>query len=165
MLQVYAGGIILKWNYCTGNESRSGCVNRKNVQMIQISSGKKITFLLLVWMLAGCVKTQNKTCIRYETAPVYRVDGPDSGAVNEDIAFSVHFTCANGCGKYHHTDEMPLGDTTLVIMTAKYEGCLCTDIVQYDSATYIFRADVPGTYYLKFEQVGANFLTDTLTIY
>jgi len=46
--------------------------------------------------LLGCGKSGENECkISYENAPVIRVQGPNSGSINQDLQLSVLFSCFN----------------------------------------------------------------------
>jgi len=80
--------------------------------------------------LLSCVKSNDNTCsISYSNAPVTKVQGPNSGAVNQDLAFSVLFTCFNSCGGFGRIEENSNVDITTIKIIAKYEGCRCLDVL------------------------------------
>ena len=115
--------------------------------------------------LLSCGKSNVNTCsISYSSAPVTKVQGPNSGAVNQDMAFSVLFTCFNSCGGFGRLEENSNIDTTTIKIIAKYEGCRCLDVLSGGQVIYKFRATRVGIYYLKFWQGENSYITDTITI-
>ena len=122
-----------------------------------------LVFSILV--LSSCNKTQDDNkCLSYIKAPVIKVEGPNTGLVNQDINLTVSFGCFNGCGQFENFEQTSNGDTTTINVIAKYEGCLCTQDVPIRQATYKFKVTQTGTYYLKFLQTGKTYLTDTIRV-
>ena len=122
-----------------------------------------LVFSILV--LSSCNKTQDDNkCLSYIKAPVIKVEGPNTGLVNQDINLTVSFGCFNGCGQFGNFEQTSNGDTTTINVIAKYEGCLCTQDVPIRQATNKFKVTQTGTYYLKFLQTGKTYLTDTIRV-
>ena len=122
---------------------------------------KYLFFALLV--LTGCTKHQGN-CISFVKAPVTRVDGPNTGFVNQDIDLTVSFVCNNGCGQFGNFEITSSGTTISIAVIAKYEGCICTQVILTRQVQYRFRQSVPGTYTLKFYLPDNSYLTHTITI-
>ena len=115
--------------------------------------------------LSSCGKSNDNTCsISYSNAPVTKVQGTNSGVINQDLALSALFTCFNSCGQFGRIEENSNVDTTTIKVIAKYEGCSCLDVLSSGQAIYKFRATRVGTYYLKFWQGENSYITDTITI-
>ena len=122
-----------------------------------------LVFSILV--LSSCNKTQgDNKCLSYIKAPVIKVEGPNTGLVNQDINLTVSFGCFNGCGQFGNFEQTSNGDTTTINVIAKYEGCLCTLDAPLRQTTFKFKVTQTGTYYLKFLQTGKTYLTDTIRV-
>ena len=122
-----------------------------------------LVFSILV--LSSCNKTQDDNkCLSYIKAPVIKVEGPNTGLVNQDINLTVSFGCFNGCGQFGNFEQTSNGDTTTINVIAKYEGCLCTLDAPLRQTTFKFKVTQTGTYYLKFLQTGKTYLTDTIRV-
>ena len=121
-------------------------------------------YLFIVFILLSCNKTSDNNCLSFTNASVTKVEGPKTGLVNQDINLSVYFTCINGCGQFGRIEQNSKADTTIINVIAKYEGCVCTDVLLTKQTTYKFTATKIGTYYLKFWQTEKNYLTDTITV-
>jgi hypothetical protein len=135
-----------------------GIMNKKQ----EIVNGV-IMFSMIV--LTSCNKdSNNKDCLSYEPAFVGIVEGPSTGQVNEEINFQVIFGVHNGCGQFGSFEESSEGNSRTISVTAKYEGCGCTNDAPGRIGTYKFKTSQAGTYYLKFLQVNNVYLIDTLTI-
>ena len=116
--------------------------------MIKNSFNNIANLGLLILLLYSCTKKENDSCISYIPAPVTKVDGPNSGMVNQEIPF---------------TEDLN-ENTASIKVIAKYEGCVCTQALVPGQILYNFKASQPGTYYLKFLQWDINYLMDTILI-
>jgi hypothetical protein len=132
-------------------------------------SGNRVSIILAgtvfsVLVFANCIKPiEDKNCVSFEKAGVVKVDGPNTGLVNQDLALNVSFGCLSGCGQFGYFEQSENGDTTLLRVNAKYEGCICTMDAPIRITEYKFRKTRPGTYYLKF-WANNGYLVDTVTI-
>ncbi|SFB95003.1 hypothetical protein SAMN05421780_10272 [Flexibacter flexilis DSM 6793] len=110
-------------------------------------------------------KDKDSDCTSYRNEAVNEVDGPSTGLVNQELNYTVSFSCYNGCGDFGKFEEaVGANNTRTISVVAKYQGCMCTQDVPSRRATYKFKAIQAGTYYLKFQQNGTNYLTKTVTI-
>ena len=113
----------------------------------------------------NCTKKENNSkCLSYEIGPVTNVGGPATGFVNQDIFLLISFGCYNGCGQFGYFEQSFNGNTAIINVIAKYQGCICTQDTPIRQTIYKFRAAQPGTYYLKFLKTTGNYLIDTITI-
>ena len=119
--------------------------------------------IVLACTLAGC-KAEADKCISYTAAPVTAVTGAITGNVNQDIPLAVSFGCFNGCGQFGSIQESSSGDTTIIHVVAKYEGCICTQDAPTRQTGYIFRRSQPGVYPLKFMQFDNHYILHTITV-
>lgn len=124
------------------------------------------TFLTFISVcLLSCDKTQDDNkCLSYTQAPVTKIEGPNTGNVNQDINLIVSFGCFNGCGQFGKFEQTSKDDTTTINVIAKYEGCICTQDAPIRQTTYKFKATKSGTYFLKFLQTEKAYLTYTIQI-
>ncbi|MBS1752883.1 MAG: hypothetical protein R2765_12490 [Ferruginibacter sp.] len=122
-------------------------------------------FAFIIVCFLSCDKTpDDNKCLSYTQAPVTKVEGPNTGNVNQDINLIVSFGCFNGCGQFGKFEQTSDGDTTTINVIAKYEGCICTQDAPIRQTTYKFKATQPGIYFLKFLQTEKAYLTDTIQI-
>ena len=132
--------------------------------MKKIFSKSLVSFTTLV-MLVGCDKELNRDkCLSYTTAQITTVGGPDNVSVNQEIDLNVSYFFNNGCGKFDGVESAASGNTTIISLKAKYEGCVCTAIIQTGEVNYKFKAGQAGVYYLKFLQPNNTYFTDTITV-
>ena len=126
------------------------------------------TFVFLTFstfFLASCNKQkEDEKCLYFLKAPVTKVEGITTALVNQEITLDVYFSCNNGCGQFGNFEESISGNTTTIVANAKYEGCICTDILLSIKATYKFKKAQSGTYQLKFLQRENTYLTYTIIV-
>jgi hypothetical protein len=121
--------------------------------------------LLLPLLFTSCAENKNQgDCLSYQIAPITHVNGPDAGSINQDINFTLSFDIFNGCGQFGNIEHNSNANTTTVKINAKYQGCICTQIMGTLQTVYSFKATQAGTYYFKFFQSDGKYLLDTLTI-
>lgn len=117
------------------------------------------------FVFISCHKNHdNNVCVSYTKATVTKIEGLNTGLVNQDINLGVLFYYADGCGQSASIEQSADKDTTTINVIAKYQGCLCTDILLGGKVVFNFRKTQPGTYYLKFWQSDKSYLTDTIII-
>jgi hypothetical protein len=135
-------------------------IMKKNI--IQLS----IVCIIATLMAFTCKKedTANNKCLSFAKAPVTAVTGPATGSINQDINLTVSFACSNGCGQFGSFEQARTGNTFEISVTAKYEGCVCTQDIPVRQQTYTFRASQPGTYLLNFVQQNNTFVTHTIVV-
>ncbi len=121
-----------------------------------------IFFICWAILLTGCNKDDN--CISTAKAPVTSIDGATIASLNQEIDLAIYFTCFNGCGQFENFEETIAGNTTTIIVNAKYTGCICTQDVPTRTTSYKFKKTQAGTYELKFFQTENNYLTHTIIV-
>ena len=84
--------------------------------------------------------------------------------VNQETGLTVFYYLDNGCGKFEGLEATSNGNTTIVSLKAKYEGCICPEVLLSGQINYKFKAEQTGVYYLKFLQPNKTYLTDTITV-
>ncbi|HSN59462.1 MAG TPA: hypothetical protein VLR49_00900 [Ferruginibacter sp.] len=128
-----------------------------------ISSWSSLIFA--VFILWGCNKNQyEQPCVSFSKAGVTKIEGPLTASVSQEIPLTVSFSCMNGCGQFGNFEESTVGNTTTIILNAKYEGCVCTQDIPTRQISYSFKRIQAGTYILKFWETPNSFLTHTITV-
>ena len=111
-------------------------------------------------------KNDNPNCIEFrENSPVYIVEGPDSAKLDETIELKVAFGVFNGCGGFGNFETTPQEDSTLISVTAKYVGCLCTQSGAIIDTVYHFKSAKLGINYLKFIGSEGVFIRDIIYVH
>jgi hypothetical protein len=110
------------------------------------------------------IKKDVDTCISFKKGPVSKVEGPVTAMPNQEIVLTVFFTCFNGCGQFGSLNETTNGNTTTIVVNAKYEGCVCTQDVPTRTTPYKFKKTQQGVYTLKFYQSDSAFINHTIVV-
>ncbi len=120
--------------------------------------------LSLIITLLGCNKIPGGRCLSFAKAPVTKIEGANAALVNQEIILTVFFSANNGCGQFGNFDEATSGNTTTIIVNAKYEGCICTEDLPIRQTIYKFKKSQSGTFDLKFLQTDNIYLTHTIIV-
>lgn len=132
----------------------------KNVSLISLAA------ILIFTAFASCNKEKQKSnCVGYTSAIVTNVVAPDSVAVNQETDIIISHYLTDGCGKNEGLEATSNGSTTIIRIKAKYEGCICTQVILSGQSIYKFKKGQAGVYYLKFLQPNNTFLSDTINVY
>ena len=124
-----------------------------------------ICFVFSIILLTSCIKKKEEDkCLSFDKAPVTKIEGATTASVNQEINLTVSFTCFNGCGQFGNLEETITGNTTTIVVNAKYTGCICTQDVPTRTTIYKFKKTQAGTYELKFLQTENNYLMHTITV-
>ena len=119
--------------------------------------------LFIVCLLnQSCDKT--KECISYAKSPVTGVTGPTNAQVNQLVYLNVAFQVYNGCGQFDKFATTENGNTLMIDVEAKYDGCLCTADLPTRYIQFAFKAVLPGTYTLKFLQTNGVYLDHVIVV-
>ena len=122
-------------------------------------------FACLLIVLLGCARKQvANNCLFYTKAPVTKIEGATTVLVGQEIDLTVSFGCSNGCGQFDNFEENISGNTTIINVIAKYEGCICTEIAPTLKTSYTFKKSQTGTYELKFLKDDNSYLTHTIIV-
>jgi hypothetical protein len=123
-----------------------------------------IGFVFVIPAISNCNKKQADECRSYTTAQVTKVVGPNTVLVNQETDLGVEYYLINGCGQFESLVSTSNGYTTEISLNAKYDGCVCTDILLGGQTLYRFKPAQRGIYYLKFLQPDKTYFTDTITV-
>jgi hypothetical protein len=121
-------------------------------------------FILICFLLNACSESQtpNECASFVETG----IEGVELIPTVDMIGatFKVDFGISNGCGKFNKFVETTNGNTIIIKVLAKYEGCICTQDASIKSTNYVFTTAITGTYNLKFQKADGTFFTETVVI-
>ena len=130
---------------------------------------KKISFLaylfLLALFLSSCGKSYLESCKSTIHTTLSSVTGPDTAWTNNINSFQVYFDTYNGCGQFSHFEETSSGNTKTIKVFAKYESCVCTQIIKSVREAYNYTVPQTGTYIFNFVQPDNTYITHTVTVY
>ena len=124
---------------------------------------QSILFICFGIFLFGCKKQNDDNCSIYTKAPVIEVNGANTALVNQEVDLTASFGVSNGCGQFDKFEEIVSGNTTIIALNAKYEGCFCTDDAPVRTAIYKFKKSQKGTYQLKFSR-GDSYVTHVIIV-
>ena len=138
-----------------------------NLFLVSCKNSICLAIILMSGVIQSChKKNDNPNCIEIrKNSPVYIVEGPDSAKLDETIELKVSFGVFNGCGDFGNFETTPQEDTTLISVTAKYAGCLCTDNLPRIDTVYLFKSTKPGPNYLKFVGSEGVYIRDTIYVH
>ena len=123
-----------------------------------------IFFVITILIFSNCSKRQEKICLSHTTAKVTNVSGPNNVLVNQETDLTVEYYLDNGCGKFEGLESTSNDYNIKISLIAKYEGCVCTDILLGGQIVYKFKPLKTGVYYLNFLQPDKTYLSDTITV-
>ncbi len=126
---------------------------------------KTLFFTVLSFALLSCKKeTENLSCLSFAKTSVIKVEGTKTASVNEEVTLTVSFMVVDGCGDFGSLEEVSAGYVTALTITAKYQGCICTQAIETRKITYKFKKSQPGTYDVNFFQAEDKYLTYRITV-
>ncbi len=109
-------------------------------------------------------ETFDQICLRTEHANVLSANVPASGIINQNIPIDITFEIINGCGAFGNIVETISGTTTTLVVNAKYEGCICTQVMGELNTTYNFIPTATGVNTIKIQQPNGQFLSYSIVI-
>ena len=83
--------------------------------------------------------------------------------LNQWIEMAATFEVTKWWIRFYKFEDIVNGDTTIITLKAKYEGCLCTDIAFIVLAIYKFKKSKIGTYQVKFWK-GNSYIDHTIVV-
>lgn len=122
-----------------------------------------LSTLFLVVFSCSKEEPENK-CIENRIAYVTSINSPSSGTVNENINIEVSYGVNNGCGNFGKFIETGSGNTKIIEVEARYEGCICTMDAPIRKTNYVFKTQISGNYILKFKSSSTEYITVNLAI-
>lgn len=132
-----------------------------------MKKGIAIFLGILVILIAssGCYKVNRwKECIGYTNATITEVKGPNTASVNQEIDLIISYYLDNGCGKFESLETTSKGNIFTIRLKAKYQGCICTQMIIPGQYIYKFKAGQAGVYILKFLQPDNSYRDFTITV-
>ena len=124
-----------------------------------------LMFVSICSIVISCTNTKNENnCISFQTASIISAQGADTGSINQIATFNISYGINNGCGHFESIEQSTNGDTTLVKVKTKYQGCVCTQMAGILTTPFTFSATIPGIYYFKFYQTDQSYLLDSIRI-
>ncbi len=119
---------------------------------------------MMTYPFVKWTETFDQVCLSYEHANVISANVPTNGNVNQTIPIDITFGIYNGCGGFGNITETNSGNTKTITVTAKYEGCFCTQNIGTVQTTYNFTPTTIGIHTIHFLQPNGDLLTYSINI-
>jgi len=124
-----------------------------------------VIILAIVTVFTSCNKAkEDLQCSETRIAKVLKVEGPKSVNINTALTLNISIEGINGCAGFGNYSEKTIGNTTEIITTAKYQGCVCTQALITLVVPYKFIKTTAGNYVLKFTQPDSTYITYNITV-
>lgn len=124
-----------------------------------------IIYLISTISFISCKKNEGENnCLSFVNAPTAMVEGPTEALVNQEISLRVSFGIINGCGSFNNFKEVSQSNNSEIVVVAKYQGCVCTQVASTEIANYKFVKSTAGTYQLRFLQANNTSLLHTIVV-
>ncbi len=123
-----------------------------------------VSFFLSIFTTSCTSNGSGDNCISYVQAKIENVSIPEIGIKNQNIPVNIYFQCINGCGEFRSIEETNNGKVKVLKVIAKYEGCLCTQVLKTINHTYNFIATDTGTYTVNFLQPDSTVISHSIVI-
>ena len=122
-----------------------------------------ISILMILTLSFSCTENDKREeeCFSSESAYATSINSPTTGTINETINIEVIF--AVGGSSCYRSAEF-IENSRSIEIEVKYEGCICTSDISYETITYQFTASRVGDYELNFKSSPTEFITTNLTI-
>ena len=127
----------------------------------------RILFIASLFLLLSCNNDDDSSddnCITFQRAFISEVNAPTTGTLNQPIDIEVIFQVNDGCGGFNKIIETDNGNSKIIEVDAKYEGCFCTLAIETITHDYTFTPTNTGVYLLEFKSPNAEFITVEIEI-
>jgi hypothetical protein len=115
--------------------------------------------------IASCLKADNSGgCHSQQTTPVFKVEGPDTGSVNQPVIKQVTLALYNSCGQFGGFSPSNATKDADVTVIAVYNGCTCTQNISKVTKPFTFTSATPGTFVIRFWGGDTTIISDTIVI-
>lgn len=118
--------------------------------------------LLLCILFVSCSEGENE-CSYEANSPTLLVEGSNTTTINQPIELTLTYEVISECGNFKSFTEQVTGNTTEIIVKARYVGCDCPQLLTNKTTTYTFNKSQVGTYVLKFRTFN-NFIEHTIEV-
>ena len=122
---------------------------------------------MILTLSLSCTENDKREeeCFSSESAYATSINSPTTGTINETINIEVIFAVGgSSCYRSAEFIENSIENSRSIEIEVKYEGCICTSDISYETITYQFTASSVGDYELNFKSSPTEFITTNLTI-
>jgi len=124
-----------------------------------------VSLFLATLILNSCGKSYIESCKSTIHTTLSTVSGGDSIRMNSLKSLDVYFDTYNGCGQFSHFEETSNGNTKTIKVFAKYDGCICTQVVKTVREAYNYTVPQTGIYIFDFVQPDNSHIIHTVTVF
>lgn len=125
---------------------------------------KTLAILFIATSLSSCSNDDGGETIILKTSYVTSVEGPITGAIDQDITLTTKFKAENGCGEFEKFVEIINSTTKTIHVQVKYVGENCGSTPTEKTVPYTFKVNRAGTYTFKFKKNETQFITHVVTV-
>lgn len=125
---------------------------------------KTLAILFISVTLTSCNNDDGGETIMLKTSYINSVEGPTTGAIDQDITLTTKFTAENSCGEFNRFVETINTNTKTIHAQVKYVGTNCGSTPVQMTVPYTFRVNRAGTYTFKFKRNETQFITHVVTV-
>lgn len=118
--------------------------------------------LLLCIFFVSCSEGENE-CSYEANSPTLLVEGENSTTLNQPVVLTITYEVISECGNFKSFTEQEIGNTSEIIVKARYVGCDCPQLLTNKTTTYTFNKSQAGVYLLKFRTFN-NFIEHTIEV-
>ena len=120
-----------------------------------------ILFLVLIFLTSGCKKSANDTSVHWN---VSKVEGPNTGLVNQDISLTVYYPTSSGCDIFDKFKQSTQGNVISVKAFGHTDTGFCTQVALERTVKFNFQSNSIGIFEIRFINRDNSYLTHNLII-
>jgi hypothetical protein len=147
--------VVVNMRGCNGNGNQH--------VMIKIYAMRPVLIILSALLTLSCKK--NKDIDNLKQWDMTNVEGATAGNTNQVISLTVSWPFRSGCDALDLFKETRQGNTVSIKAYGHTTAGFCTDDAGIKTKTYGFKANVAGTYELRFINTDSSAIVHTITIH
>jgi hypothetical protein len=121
-------------------------------------------FVVLIFLTSGCIKSANDTSAVLVRWNVTKVEGPNTGLVNQDISLTVYYPTSSGCDIFDKFEQSAQGNVISVKAFGHTDTGFCTQVALERTVIFNFQPNSTGIFEIRFINKDNSYLTHNLII-
>ncbi len=122
-------------------------------------------FIVLIFLTSGCKKSANDTSSFPVHWNVTKVEGPNTGLVNQDLSLTIYYPTSSGCDIFDKFEQSTHGNVVSVKAFGHTEiNSFCTQVALERTVIFNFQPNSPGNFEIRFINRDNSYLTHNLII-
>ena len=122
-------------------------------------------FIVLISLTCGCSKSANDT----STVPIHwnvtKVEGPNTGIINQATSLTVYYPTSSGCDIFDKFEQSTQGNVISVKAFGHTESnSFCTQVALERTVIFNFQPNSKGVFEIRFIKRDNSYLTHNLII-